>query len=254
MISAVVIAKNEEKNIGNCVEALSKVTDDIIVLDSGSTDRTVEIAESFGAHVVHVKWQGYGPTKNLAIEHVKYPWILSIDADEVLSQELIEEIKLLGLTPKNIYAINILTNYCGKWIYHSGWYPSYKKRLYHSGFVKWDEREVHENLSWSDREIKVVRLKNKLLHYSYPTAADHFRKTDAYAKLGAEHLVKSGKNVSLVKKVFGPGFRFFRMYILKRGFLDGKAGFLLALRESAMVRKRYDYYKRLKNEESIKKM
>lgn len=250
MISAVVIAKNEEKNIGNCVQALSSVTDDVIVLDSGSTDKTVEIAKALGAKVVDVTWQGYGPTKNLAKDYVKYPWVLSIDADEVLSPELIEEIKTLGLNPKNIYAINILTNYCGSWIYHSGWYPSYKKRLYHLDYVKWDEREVHENLCWTDKEVKVVRLRHKLLHYSYPTAADHFRKSDAYAKLGAEHLVKSGKNVSWIKRRFGPGFRFFRMFILKRGFLDGKAGFLLAIREAGMVRKRYEYYKSLKNEES----
>jgi len=250
MISAVVIAKNEEKNIGNCVQALSKVSDDVIVLDSGSIDKTIEIAESFGARVISVQWAGYGPTKNLAKDFSKYKWILSIDADEVLSDELIEEINTLGLNPKNIYAINILTNYCGSWIYHSGWYPSYKKRLYHTDFVEWDKREVHENLTWEDSDVRVLRMKNKLLHYSYPTAKDHYRKADSYAKLGAEHLVKTRKTVPLIKKVLGPSFRFFRMFVLKRGFLDGKAGFLLASREAGMVRKRYEYYKKFKNEES----
>ncbi len=252
MISAVVIAKNEEARIGPCIEALTKVSDDVIVLDSGSTDATIKIATEKGAIVKNIKWQGYGPTKNLGKKYIKHDWILSIDADEVLSDELIDEINTLGLNPKNVYAINILTNYCGKWIYHSGWYPSYKKRLYHSKFVKWDEREVHENLTWKDGDIEVKNLENKLLHYSYPTAEDHFKKADNYAKLGAEHLIKSGKKVSLIKKLFGPAYRFFRMYVLKMGMLDGSAGFLLAYREAVMVRKRYKYYKMMKYEKRIK--
>ena len=252
MISAVVIAKNEESCIVNCVKALIKITDDVVVLDSGSVDNTIALAKDAGASVHSITWKGYGPTKNLGISFAKHPWILSIDADEVLSDELIEEIKNLGLNPKYVYAINILTNYCGKWIYHSGWYPSYKKRLYHSKFVKWDDREVHENLQWEDKEIQVKRLKNKLLHYSYPSADDHLRKADNYAKLGAEHLVKSGKKVNVFKILFGPAFRFFRMYILKLGILDGSAGFLLAYREAGMVRKRYKYYKKKKYEKRIK--
>ncbi len=252
MISAVVIAKNEEARIGACIEALVKVTDDVILLDSGSSDKTANIAASKGAIVKHIKWRGYGPTKNLGVEYAKYDWILSIDADEVLSDELIEEIKTLGLNPKHIYAINILTNYCGKWIYHSGWYPSYKKRLYHSNFVEWDQREVHENLTWEDNDVVVKNLNNKLYHYSYPTAEVHFEKADQYAKLGAEHLIKSGKNVPVVKRMFGPMYRFFRMYILKLGILDGSAGFLLAYREAGMVRKRYKYYKMMKYEKRIK--
>lgn len=252
MISAVVIAKNEESSIGDCVIALTKVSDDVIVLDSGSEDRTIELARKAGAIVHSVKWIGYGPTKNLGLNYAKHPWILSIDADEVLSDELIEEINTLGLNPKYVYAINILTNYCGKWIYHSGWYPSYKKRLYHSKFVEWDEREVHENLKWEDSEIQVKKLENKLLHYSYPSAEDHYRKADQYAKLGADHLLKNGKKVNVFKKLFGPSFRFFRMYILKLGILDGSAGFLLAYREAGMVRKRYKYYKLKKYEKRIK--
>ena len=253
MISAVVIAKNEASKIADCIDALTKVSNDVIVLDSGSIDDTIEIANEHGATVHSIDWKGYGPTKNLAIDFIKHKWILSIDADEVLSDELIDEIKSLGLNPKNIYAINILTKYCGKWIYHSGWYPSYKKRLYHVDYVKWDEREVHENLCWEDDQIKVTRLKHRILHNSYPTAEDHFRKIDAYAKLGAKHLVQSGKNVSWIKRSFGPVYRFFRMFILKRGFLDGTAGFLLAYREAGMVRKRYVYFKMMKNEVSIKK-
>ena len=247
MITAIVIAKNEERNIGDCVEALIRLTNNVIVLDSGSTDRTKEIAKEKGAQVESVEWLGFGPTKNLAKNHAKHSWILSIDADEVLTPELIIEIKALSLDPKNIYAINILTNYCGSWIKHSGWYPSYKKRLYHQEFVSWDDRKVHENLQWKDPEIKVVRLKNELHHYSYRTAEDHVRKGDQYAKLGAEQLIKQEKQVSWIKKTFGPIYRFFRMYILKLGILDGKAGFLLALREARMVAWRYKYYTQMQN-------
>lgn len=241
MISAVVITLNEEKNIGNCVQALRKLTDDIIVLDSGSSDKTVEIATNNGAKVVSIKWQGYGITKNIGADYTKHPWIISIDSDEVLTDALIEEIKQEKLDPQTVYAINILTNYCGNWIYHSGWFPSYKKRLFHRDFVRWDDREVHENLTWNGH-IKVQRLKNILHHYSYSSFADHQRKGEHYARLGAEHLLIANKKVSWLKKYFSPLFRFFRMYILQLGFLDKKAGFLLALREARFVALKYRYY------------
>lgn len=245
MISAIVIAKNEERNIGDCVDALLQLTDDVIILDSGSTDKTIEIALGKGAQVQSIQWLGFGPTKNLSNQYAKHPWILSIDADEVLTSDLISEIKSLILDPKNIYAINILTNYCGSWIKHSGWYPSYKKRLYHQDYVSWDDRKVHENLQWNDPSIQVIRLKNELQHFSYRTAEDHVRKGDYYAKLGAEQLIKQGKQVHWIKKKIGPSYRFFRMYILKLGMLDGKAGFLLAIREARMVALRYKYYKEM---------
>jgi len=251
MISAVVISLNEERNIHDSVSALLQLTNDVVVLDSGSTDKTVDIARTLGAKVVSIEWQGYGKTKNLAIEYVKHPWILSIDADEVLTPELIEELKDIKLDKNNIYAINILPNYCGHWIKHSGWYPSYKKRLYYTPEVQWDDREVHENLTWSGTK-EIVRLKNPLHHYSYRTAEDHRRKGDHYAKLGARHLVEKNKKVPLVKQYLAPSFRFFKMYVLKLGFLDKKAGFLLALREARMVNWRYQYYRSLKkNNENL---
>ena len=245
MISAVVITKNEEKNIRDCVEALLRLTDDVIVLDNGSEDNTIEIARNAGAVVHIVPWQGYGKTKNRASDFSQYPWILSIDADEVLTDELIAEIKATELHSSHVYAINILTNYCGSWIKHSGWFPSYKKRLYHSGIVRWDDREVHENLILPNN-AKVIHFKNVLKHYSYRTPEDHILKGKRYARLGADHLINSGKKVSLIKQYLGPIYRFFRMYILKMGFLDKKAGFLLALREARMVLWRYQYYRQLK--------
>lgn len=244
MISAVVITLNEARNIVDCIQALRKVTDDVIVLDSGSTDGTQDLATKHGAKVIPIEWIGYGPTKNLAIEHVKNEWILSIDADEVLTPELITEIMETELNPDYIYAINILPNYCGDWIYHSGWYPSYKKRLYHTLSVRWDDREVHENLCW-EGDKTVVRFKNVLHHYSYRTAQDHILKGEKYAMLGAKHLIANGKKVSWIKQTFGPAFRFFRMFILQLGFLDKKAGFLLAKRESRMVALRYKYYREM---------
>lgn len=245
MISAVVIAKNEEKNIQECVEALLLLTDDVVVLDTGSEDKTIEIAKEAGAQVHEIPWQGYGPTKNRAPEFSKHKWILSIDADEVLTDELIQEIKNTKLIETSVYSINILTNYCGSWIKHSGWFPSFKKRLYHSDFVHWDDREVHENLVLVEG-AKVVNFQHVLKHYSYRTAQDHIVKGKRYALLGAEQLIKSEKNVSWIKQNFGPGFRFFRMYILKLGILDRKAGFLLALREARMVAWRYAFYREMR--------
>lgn len=245
MISAVVITLNEEINIKDCLTALLKLTDDVVVLDSGSTDKTVEIAEKMGAKVIPIKWQGYGPTKNLAEKYVKYPWILSIDADEVLTEELVEELKALPLSRKHIYSINILPNYCGAWIKHSGWFPSYKKRLYYREDVRWDDRKVHENLK-STGDISVKKLDNVLHHFSYRTAEDHVKKGKRYAELGARHLIEKNKKVSIFKQYLGPSFRFFKMYVLKLGFLDKEAGFLLAIREARMVAWRYDFYREFK--------
>lgn len=249
MISAVVIAKNEERNIGPCIEALSKVTSDIHLLDSGSTDRTKELAKKKGATIHEVQWKGYGPTKNEGANFAKYDWILSIDADEVLTDALVEELLVLELDSHKIYAINILTNYCGTWIRHSGWFPSYKKRLYNKKLVSWDEREVHENLRWGDKKIEICHLNNELLHYSYRSPEDHVIKGKRYAKLGAEHLIQSKKKVFFAKQLVGPPFRFFKMYVIKRGFLDGSAGFLLAIREARMVAWRYQFYRALKKQQ-----
>lgn len=245
MISAVVITLNEAINIKDCIISLKGVTDDIVVMDTGSTDNTIEIAKEAGARVFQTKWLGYGPTKNHAVTFAKYDWILSIDADERINQELAAEIKQLKLNTKHIYAINILTNYCGTWIRHSGWFPSFKKRIYHRNTVQWDDREVHENLIL-DHTNQVIKLDGVLLHYSYRTSEDHWKKGQRYAKQGAEQLMKKNKRVSIFKILFGPAFRFFRMYILKRGFLDGQAGFQLAIREARMVKWRYDFYKKMK--------
>lgn len=246
MISAVVITKNEAYNIAACVQALLQVSTDVLVMDTGSTDDTIAVAEAAGAKVIEVPWMGFGKTKNLAPKYAKHQWILSIDADEVLSDDLITELNQLKLDPTKIYAINILTNYCGTWIKHSGWYPSFKKRLFYSLKVQWDEREVHENLRWDDQDTQVVRLKHQIKHYSYRTADDHRRKAVHYARLGAEHLIRANKNVSWFKQYLGPPFRFVRMYLLKLGILDGKAGLLLAYRESKMVALRYKYYRKMK--------
>ena len=249
MISGVVITLQEEDNIEKCVLALKQVCNEVIVMDTGSTDKTMSIAEKCGARVLETKWLGYGPTKNYANSKATNEWILSVDADEVLSPELIQEINNLQLDKSCIYSMNVLTNYCGTWIRHSGWYPMYKKRLFPRSIAKWSDREVHENLEFSDT-IRVKKLSGIIHHYSYKTKEDHIRKADRYALEGAKQLIKVGKKPSIFKQVLGPPFRFFRMYILRAGFLDGKNGFFLALRESNMVRKRYMYYNKLKNHET----
>lgn len=246
-ISAVFIVLNEAQNIERSVKAAKKLTSDVVVMDTGSTDNTIELARDAGANVFECAWKGYGPTKNYAVTKAQYEWILSIDGDEVLSDELIQEIKELSLRPDQIYAINILTSYCGTWIKHSGWFPSFKKRIYHKKHVQWNDRTVHENLIIQANQ-RVIRLKSLIYHYSYPNAEFHVTKGKRYALEGAEELIKKNKQPALIKTLFGPAFRFFKMYVLKRGFLDGKAGFLLAYREAKVVRWRYEFYKKLKNE------
>lgn len=248
MISAVVITLNESINIEDCIKSLQLVTNDVVVMDTGSTDDTIQIAKKLGARVYQTDWLGYGPTKNHAVQFAKHDWVLSIDADERISHELAQEIQQLSLEEDKVYAINILTNYCGTWIKHSGWFPSFKKRIYHKKVVQWDDREVHENLIL-DKINTVRKLKHVLLHYSYRTPEDHWNKGKRYAKQGAEQLIKKNKQVSIIKILFGPAFRFFRMFLLKRGFLDGRAGFQLARREARMVKWRYEFYNKLKKNE-----
>lgn len=236
--SAVVISHNEARTIGNCVEALRKVCDEVVVLDSQSTDGTIGICEKLGAKVVQQDWLGYSQTKNLGNQMASNDWILSIDSDEVLSDELIETLKNLKPETTKVYALDRITEYEGKWVRHSGWYPEWKVRLFDRREVMWQGDFVHETLH-IPADYQVVRLKGKLFHYSFKDADDHLRRLEKYARLGAEEQFAAGKKVTFLKRYFSPAFRFIRGFLLKKGFLDGKIGWQICSREAAMVRRRY---------------
>lgn len=222
-ITAVIITLNEERNIGRCLDSLKRVADELIVIDSFSSDRTEKICKERGARFVEKEWQGYSRTKNAGNDLATHPFILSIDADEALSielQESIREEKTKGL--HGVYGFNRLTNYCGKWIKHCGWYPDKKVRLFQKGMAEWKGDHVHEELMLSPG-LQIEWLNGDLHHYSYYTRIEHRERAMQYARLGAEK-IKHKRGLGL-KLLLSPPFRFFQMYVLQRGFLDGKAGF-----------------------------
>lgn len=226
-ISAIIITHNEERNIGRCLESLANVADEIIVVDSGSTDGTEAICRNSGAHFEHHDWAGYSGQKNYANSLATCPWILSIDADEALSPALRKSLLTLkqqGLKPNTIYFMNRLTNYCGHWIRHCGWYPDQKCRLWPNGAVEW-EGEVHEELRYLKANLQTGTLDGDLLHYSYYSVADHAARQVRYATLAAKKAHDAGKKANAATVWLRPKWNFFRNYILKGGFLDGHAGY-----------------------------
>ena len=238
MFSAVLITKNEATTIAEVLRPLRALTDDIVVIDSQSTDGTIAICEAQGARVIQYEWQGYSATKNFGHSQAKYDWILSVDADEVLSDELISSLKNIQLKDKTVYSLDRITDLYGTWIRHSGWYPDWKIRLFQRDFVYWEGDFVHETL-YMPSDFEVVRLEGKFYHYSYKNAEDHFQRIEKYALLAAEEMYKNGKKASFVKLYLSPVARFLKTLILQGGFLDGKAGWIIAWRNGYLVWRKY---------------
>ncbi len=227
-ISAVIITYNEERNIKTCISSVKDVVDEIILVDSYSTDNTVAIAKELGAKIFFKKFVGFGDQKAFAISQASHDWIFSIDADELLSPELQQSILAAKAHPEfDGYTFNILTNYCGKWIRHCGWYPQPKLRFLnkHKGSI--NQNKVHEGFEMHDPKSAIGFLKGDLLHHSYDTISEHSRKIQLYTELAAKHNAEKGQSVSLLKIIFGPRWTFFYHYIIRQGFLDGYWGYVL---------------------------
>ena len=226
-ISAIIITKNEERNIGRCLQSLQSIADEIIVVDTFSTDATKEICEQYNVKFVQREWLGYAEQKNYANSLSAYDVILSIDADEALSPKL--QKSLLDLKSTNmqnfVYQVNRLTNYCGKWIYHCGWYPDKKIRIFNRNTAKW-VGTIHETLSYPS-ETAVIKLKGDLHHYSYYSIEEHVVQSDKYSTLAAEEYFKQNKKYSIITILFKTIWRFLRDYFFKGGFLDGFYGFTI---------------------------
>jgi glycosyltransferase involved in cell wall biosynthesis len=239
LLSVVVITYNEAKHIKRCLDSVQGIANEIIVVDSGSTDDTVNIARSCGAKVTHQEWLGFGEQKNFANSLTKNNWILSLDADEALSSELKEEISAeLIILRHKVYSANRRNRYCGKWLRHSGWYPDTKPRLFNKNFAYWNTSRVHEILI-VEPNISIGKLKFDLLHYPFDTIYEHKKRAEKYALLSAEQIFLNGKKPDFFKLNFGGSFRFFRDYILKLGFLDGRAGFWACKITAQAVSKKY---------------
>lgn len=226
-ISGVIITYNEESNIRRCLESLQGIVDEIIVVDSFSTDKTQEICNEFDVRFVENPFKGHIEQKNFAKNLSTYEYVLSLDADEALDhhlkQKIVEVKKSLN---KDGYFFNRMTNYCGKWIRHSGWYPDKKLRLFNKNKANWAGMNPHDIIEMK-ADSSIGYLSGDLLHYSYPTVESHINQTNKFTTISAQALLKRGKRSSLFKIITRPQIKFLRDYILKRGFLDGKAGIII---------------------------
>ena len=226
-ISAVIITKNEERNIERCLKSLQGIVDEIIIVDSFSTDATKEICEKYDVKFFQQEWLGYAEQKNYANSLSANDVILSIDADEALSPKLQQSLLTLNATDRQnfVYQINRLINYCGKWIYHCGWYPDKKIRLFNRNTAKWTGA-IHEALSFPN-DTEVISLKGDLYHYSYYSIEEHIVQANKYSTLAAEEYFKKNKKYSIITLLFKFTERFICDYYFKGGFLDGFYGFVI---------------------------
>jgi glycosyltransferase involved in cell wall biosynthesis len=238
-ITAVVITRNEERNIERCLDSIDGVADEVVVVDCGSSDRTQAIAAEKGARVIEHVWEGYGVQKNFGNAQATHSYILSLDADEALSDELrrsLIQVKEEGL--RGAYGFPRLANYCGKWIRHGGWYPDKKIRLFPRAMARWSEDAVHESLEFDDVP-EVTWLTGDLLHYSYYTFEEHQDRARTYARLGAKRIRAGGQSWLWCRLVTGPSLRFLKTYVWKLGLLDGVAGYRIAKTAAYEVRMKY---------------
>jgi glycosyltransferase involved in cell wall biosynthesis len=228
-LSVVIITFNEERNIGRCLDSIKEVADDMVVVDSFSTDQTETICKEKGARFILNKFDGHIEQKNWAITQAKFPYVLSIDADEALSPALIQSIKEIKQNWQyDGYAMNRLTNYCGHWVRHCGWYPDTKMRLWDSRKGSWQGINPHDRYDMQP-DCKTQWIKGDLLHYSYYTLHDHIKQVNYFTDISSKALFAQGKRTNLLVILFNPFFKFFRDYIIKRGFLDGYYGFVISM-------------------------
>jgi (heptosyl)LPS beta-1,4-glucosyltransferase len=240
LISAVIITLNEEKNILRCIQHLKPIVDEIVVMDSFSTDQTKAICDAEGVVFYQMKWEGYARTKNKAQQMAQHDYILSIDADEVPNetlQQALLKVKKEGL--QGAYSFNRLTNYCGKWIKHGGWYPDVKMRLFNRNEVKWKDLIVHEQVEYKSG-LQITHLAGDLLHYSFESIAAHQSKIQHYAKLEAQKVKHKSRAWRCIKMIASPGITFIKMYFLKAGILDGYYGWKIAQLSAWATFRRYE--------------
>lgn len=225
-ITATIITLNEERNIARSIESL-RCCDEIVVVDSGSNDRTVELASNLGARVVESPWHGYATQKNYAADQATHDWILSLDADEALSESLEGEIWTLKKRGPSCdaYTVPRLAQYMGRWILHSGWYPDRKVRLYHRTKAKWMGDFVHESVQVHGR---VGHLDANLLHYTCDSLSEHLKTMDRYTTLAAEELVFRKQTIYTRNMILDPAWTFLKTYFFQRGFQDGLEGLTIA--------------------------
>lgn len=238
-LSAVIITYNEEQNIRRGIESVKSVADEIIVLDSFSTDKTMEIATACGAIVYQEKFKGYIGQKNAAIRLASHDYILSLDADEALDEQLIDSI----LSAKKefyrrAYSMNRCTCYCGHFIKHGLWYPDKKIRLFDRRIARWGGLNPHDKII-AEKEFPVMHLKGNILHYSFNTPEDLVWQHNRMSSIAAASLYAAGRRSNWFKMLVRPAWAFLNGYFFRRGFLDGADGFTIAVNTSHQVFLKY---------------
>lgn len=227
-LSVVIITKNEAHIIANTLQSLQGITDDFIIVDSGSTDGTQQICKTFGATVIETTWDGYGPNKNKGIAAAKYDWILNLDADEAIDTGLKTAIQQLELKDNNtVYNFKFKNFFCNKWIRFGEWSGDKHIRLFCRKKICWNNAAVHEGLTFAS-DTKIILLPGNVLHYTTHSIDEYINKTVAYAKLNATKYYVQGRQANFFKLRIAPGLTFFQHYILRLGFLDGWEGYLIA--------------------------
>lgn len=226
-ISVAMITFNEEKILKKTLDSVKGLVDEIVIVDSGSTDNTEKIAREYGARFFVEPWKGYGAQKNSAIEKCQGEWILNIDADEVLSEELKEEIRkvISSETKESVFKINRVSVCFGKVLKHGGWGTSFAIRLFRKDSGKYNDNTVHEEFVTKEN---ISKIKKDIYHYSYLTMEDYFNRFNRYTTEGAKEYYKHGKKVSLIDLTLNPIYKFLKMYVIRLGFLDGIPGFVIA--------------------------
>jgi glycosyltransferase involved in cell wall biosynthesis len=231
-LSAVIITLNEERNIGRCLDSLLGIADEIVVVDSGSTDATREICLSRGVMFIEHPFEGYIEQKNFARTCATHSLVLSLDADEALSEELKESIRDVKIHRQfDGYTMNRLNYYCGKWIRYGGWYPDKKLRLWYGDAGTWRGTNPHDSFRLFPGKT-TGHLKGDILHYSYYSKEDHLRQIERFSTIGAAALYANGVRSNLWKMWLHPLARFVKGYIIKLGFLDGQSGWYIHTRSA----------------------
>ncbi|MFP3859830.1 MAG: glycosyltransferase family 2 protein [Bacteroidales bacterium] len=232
-LSVVILTLNEEKNIGRCIDSVREIADETIVVDSFSTDKTKEICEGKKVTFIQHKFEGYIEQKNWAKKQASHQYVLSLDADEALSEAL--QAKILNMKNAGFkydgYVFNRLTNYCGKWIRHCGWYPDRKLRLWNKEKGEWKGQNPHDRFEMQN-DARIQFINEDILHYSFYTVEQHIETINKFSTISARELYGKGKRFSLLKLLFSPVWKFLHAFFIKKGFLDGFYGFVICCNSS----------------------
>ena len=238
-LSVVIITFNEEKNIARCLDSVKEAADEVVVVDSFSTDNTEKICKEKGVRFIQHKFEGHIEQKNWAITQVKFPHVLSLDADEAVSNELKQSIiEVKNNWKHDGYSMNRLTNYCGQWIRHTSWYPDNKLRLWDSRKGKWGGINPHDKYEMNSGTT-IAHLKGDILHYSYYIIKEHFNKIEYFSTIAAKAMFEKNIRASLVKRFISPLAVFIGDYFLKLGFLEGYYGYVISKSSAIATFRKY---------------